>query len=645
MFRLTVNLGGILDLFVSEGAPPGLRNFDPPTCETETCVDDIVLIPIRYVQGADYGRPRNLLLMTSSSMSKGERNRLRDSLIELLGGDFDRVMAARNREQVADARTRIIEVCERLEYGKLEIPDSGSGFPSARKSEGRSVLVQRLDNGGGDKRGDYDEASATEQGKSFGLGPVEPSSMKRTRRKRVRESTGVLPIAVCLCVLAALLNVGFSIFLYLQVGGMALLDNATYQGFPSLVAFMNARIARMDSALSDGQKSLSDQIQDTAESLDMVSAQLNSLGTRMGNAEIGLAAARGTADALDARMGSAETGLAAARETADALDARMGSAETDLAAARETADALDARMGSAETGLAAARETADALDARMGSAETGLAAARETADALDARMGSAETGLAAARETADALDARMGSAETGLAAARETADALDARMGSAETGLAAARETADALDARMGSAETGLAAARETADALDARMGSAETGLAAARETADALDARMGSAETGLAAARETADALDARMGSAETGLAAARELADALDARMGSAETGLAAARELADALDARIGSAEEGVGPQDGKPGSSNRTQDGSNKLTQDSAQDASSRRSKNVDQDQECLVEDSDKITEAQQWLESLDFYDAGVDGFLWSQHASGNNELCT
>ena len=115
MFRLSVNIGGAFDLYVSGSASMDLRNFSPPTELQEGEVDQVHLALLRYDETADYGRARYLILVMESRVAEDVRSRVREYLGRQLEREFDNLIRARNREEVANDRERVANVCEELE--------------------------------------------------------------------------------------------------------------------------------------------------------------------------------------------------------------------------------------------------------------------------------------------------------------------------------------------------------------------------------------------------------------------------------------------------------------------------------------------------------------------------------------------------
>lgn len=121
MFRLIVNIGGAFDLYVSRSASDDLRAFTSPTGLGEGYFENLYVDFLRFAPRADYGRSRHLILLTEGSISDGERERIRSYLERGLSRQFDRIIAAINRDDVAGDRKEIYDVCETLDYNLVQV--------------------------------------------------------------------------------------------------------------------------------------------------------------------------------------------------------------------------------------------------------------------------------------------------------------------------------------------------------------------------------------------------------------------------------------------------------------------------------------------------------------------------------------------
>ena len=130
MFRLTVNIGGIFDLYVSKTASRDLRAFSPPTDLTEGPSENVFVDILRFHESADYGRVRHLILLTHGDLDGKERMCIRTYLEHRLTREFDKLMEARNRQNVADDRRQIYVTCEHLD-NNFELYSSGEWTYSA----------------------------------------------------------------------------------------------------------------------------------------------------------------------------------------------------------------------------------------------------------------------------------------------------------------------------------------------------------------------------------------------------------------------------------------------------------------------------------------------------------------------------------
>ena len=114
MFRLSVNIGGAFDLYVSGNASADLRNFSPAAELQEGEVDRVHLTLLRYDVAADYGRARYLILLTEARVAGEVRSRVREYLEGQLESEFDHLVSARSRGSVANDRERVANVCEAM---------------------------------------------------------------------------------------------------------------------------------------------------------------------------------------------------------------------------------------------------------------------------------------------------------------------------------------------------------------------------------------------------------------------------------------------------------------------------------------------------------------------------------------------------
>ena len=117
MFRLTVNIGGAFDLYVSPAASDELRNAapDPYNSEPRSSRERVNVDLLRYEETADYGRSRCLLLLTERKVDTERREGLKAKLELELSVAFDRVMRARNKDEVDDETARIYRACKSLD--------------------------------------------------------------------------------------------------------------------------------------------------------------------------------------------------------------------------------------------------------------------------------------------------------------------------------------------------------------------------------------------------------------------------------------------------------------------------------------------------------------------------------------------------
>ena len=134
MFRLSVNIGGAFDLYVSKVASDDLRTFAPPTVLTEGYSDNAFIDLLRFDARADYGRARHVILLTEAGMDSDSRSRIRTYLERRLRKELDNLIEARNRENVADDRRRIYNVCEQLD-NSLELHLSHDDAVTADESD------------------------------------------------------------------------------------------------------------------------------------------------------------------------------------------------------------------------------------------------------------------------------------------------------------------------------------------------------------------------------------------------------------------------------------------------------------------------------------------------------------------------------
>ncbi len=117
MFRLTVNIGGAFDLYVSPAASDELRNAapEPHFSNLVSDKDSVNVDLLRYEESADYGRSRRLLLLTEPQVDAEWLEGLRAKLELEVGMDFDNVMRARNKDEVNDETGRIYRACKSLD--------------------------------------------------------------------------------------------------------------------------------------------------------------------------------------------------------------------------------------------------------------------------------------------------------------------------------------------------------------------------------------------------------------------------------------------------------------------------------------------------------------------------------------------------
>ncbi len=115
MFRLLVNIGGVFDVYVSKKAPGSLRTAVLPTLTTTGPVGSIFVERLRFGERIDYGRNRYLLLLTTAAMTELERRHLVGSLEEAVGAEFDRLIEAVNRDEIAEDLRRIYAACAGLD--------------------------------------------------------------------------------------------------------------------------------------------------------------------------------------------------------------------------------------------------------------------------------------------------------------------------------------------------------------------------------------------------------------------------------------------------------------------------------------------------------------------------------------------------
>ncbi len=120
MFRLIVNIGGAFDLYCSPSASDALREFVPRSNHQNNTSAILNVDTIRLDETADYGRARYILLVTDFSLSTSQRSLIRRKIESALSAEFDRIMAAKNREETLADRRRIRHVCDRFDASWLK---------------------------------------------------------------------------------------------------------------------------------------------------------------------------------------------------------------------------------------------------------------------------------------------------------------------------------------------------------------------------------------------------------------------------------------------------------------------------------------------------------------------------------------------
>ena len=119
MFRLIVNVGGVFELYCSPSASDVLRNFVPRANHQNDASAILNVDTIRSDETADYGRARYILLLTERALSKSQRSLIRRNMENALDAEFDRIMVAKNRDEIAIDRRRIRRVCDQFDSSWL----------------------------------------------------------------------------------------------------------------------------------------------------------------------------------------------------------------------------------------------------------------------------------------------------------------------------------------------------------------------------------------------------------------------------------------------------------------------------------------------------------------------------------------------
>ena len=108
-----MNLAGWFDLYLSKDASREIRNFVLPSPDFEGQHGDIFVERLRIDKTGDHGRPRYLLFI--SDLSEEIRSGFVRELSNALREDFDRLMRARQQEEVRDVIDRVRHICKKME--------------------------------------------------------------------------------------------------------------------------------------------------------------------------------------------------------------------------------------------------------------------------------------------------------------------------------------------------------------------------------------------------------------------------------------------------------------------------------------------------------------------------------------------------
>ena len=195
MFRLIVNIGGVFDLYCSPSASDALRNFVPRANHQSDASAILNVDTIRSDETADYGRARYIQLLTEVSLSKSQRSLIRRNIENALDAELDRIMAAKNRDEISIDRRRIRHVCDQFDSSWLksskyatENPrhfqeDRTDPSPNGSKAEGEPQPTRTVANEPAEHAARAPSSSST---------PAPPRGSTTTRRK----SSGFLANAI-----------------------------------------------------------------------------------------------------------------------------------------------------------------------------------------------------------------------------------------------------------------------------------------------------------------------------------------------------------------------------------------------------------------------------------------------------------------
>jgi RND family efflux transporter MFP subunit len=237
------------------------------------------------------------------------------------------------------------------------------------------------------------------------------------------------------------------------------------------------------------------------------------LGSRVGEAAAGVAAAEASlaqmdADVLAARHGVAQMEREVAMAAADVAAAQQGVAQMEGELAMATADAAGAQQGVAQMESELAMATADVAAARDGVAQMEREVAMSEAEASyhEPHLAREERLFQSGAVSQQDLESLRSTA----VAARARVQAARARTDQARAMVLSAQAKADAARARAGQARAMVVSAGAKAEAARARLDQARAMVASARAKADAARARAEQASAMEASALRKRDAMAA---------------------------------------------------------------------------------------------------------------------------------------
>ena len=476
MFRLTTNIGGAFDLYVSPTASDRLRTAtptqDPP--ESLSGGQDVNLDLLRYDPTADYGRSRRLILLTDRSVDVERREELKAALESRVASELDSVMRAQNREEVRRQTRAIYYACKNLDsWARPADIDGVSSKPDASPAQERQIEETN------DRTPDSDGPQART--------PWLAAGSLMARRYALVGLNGFA--------LVALFSIGWTYVRYFED-----LHIAQTNSMEETIANFAGQHAELLTAV---------------QANTAARAEFESLETEVGSLETEVGS-------LETEVGSLDTKVETEVETkvdaeVESLETRVGSLETEVRSLKTEVGSLDTKVETeVETKVDAEVES---LETRVGSLETEVGSLdtkveTEVETKVDAEVESLETRVGS-------LETEVGSLDTKVETEVETkvdaeVESLETRVGSLETEVGSLKTEVGSLDTKVETeVETKVDAEVES---LETRVGSLETEVGSLETEVGSLKTEVGSLDTKVETEVDAeVKSLETRVGSLET--------------------------------------------------------------------------------------------------------------------------------